>query len=142
MSHVRNYCEADYEALVTLYSDGSTFGGEYDAARDSIQKIRKVTDGDPEAVLVYEQDGVLLGSISLIEDGRVAWLFRFSVKRTPTQDVVADALYQHAVGILRSRGHTQVLVYSDPQNEHLNTRYHNLQMNEGGLFRCFWKEIG
>lgn len=141
MSQVRTYKDADYQALIALYKDSSTFGGQYDAARDGNEKIRAVTANDPEAILVYEEAGSILGTVSLIEDGRVAWLFRFCVRKTPQENVVARSLYHEAVSILRARGHTQVLVYSDPNNESLNQRYQKLAMIEGSIYKCFWQDI-
>lgn len=142
MNHVRNYKADDYDSVIALYKDGKTFGGQYDEARDSREKLAEVTKRDPQSILVYEKGSDILGTISLIEDGRVAWLFRFAVQDIEQKDEVAESLYKNATKILIERGHSQVLVYSDPQNEILNRRYREiLGMTEGGLFRCFWQEI-
>lgn len=143
MGQVRNYKMDDYEGVVALYKDGKTFGGEFDEARDSRERLEEVTRRDPQSILVYENDSKIQGTVSLIENGRVAWLFRFAVQEIEQKDEIAKNLYQKAIEILLARGHSQVLVYSDPQNEVLNSRYLQvLDMLEGGLFRCFWQEIG
>lgn len=141
MSSVRNYQESDYENVVSLYKLGRVFGGQFDLARDSKEKLDEVTRRDPESVLVFEEEGKILGTISLIENGRVAWLFRFAVAESDKTDEVAQALYRKARHILKDRGHEQVLVYSDPNNESLNQRYSKLGMTAGNLFRCFWEEV-
>jgi predicted N-acetyltransferase YhbS len=143
MVHVRNYKPDDYDKVVALCMNGKTFGGELDEARDSREKLAEVTRRDPESILVYERNSKILGTVSLIEDGRVAWLFRFAIQEVEERDEIAESLYEAATKILIARGHSQVLVYSDPQNEVLDRRYNKtLGMIEGGLFRCFWQEIG
>ena len=141
MPHVRNYKPDDYEAVIALYKMGELFGGQFDEARDSREKLSDVTKRDPESVLVYEESGHIIGTISLIENGRVAWLFRFAVQESDKAAEVAQALYKKARDVLKSRGHSQILVYSDPNNENLNQRYAALGMTEGYLFRCFWEEV-
>ncbi len=135
----RPYQDSNYDQLKELYQHSEWFGGQFDEARDSREKLaRKITD-DPEAILVYEQDGQLLGTISLIEDGRVAWLFRFAVKDNDQK--VAQELYTKATKILKSRGHTQVLVYTPLGNQELNKRYKLLGMTKGNNFTAFWSDL-
>lgn len=133
--NIRCYKPSDYDAVIALYQQSEIFGGQFDEARDSSEKLNTVTKKDPQSILVYEEDGNILGTVSLIEDGRVAWLFRFAAQ----DDAVAQDLYQK--GILSGRGHAQILVYSDPNNQTLNQRYTGLGMNEGDVYRCFWQEV-
>ena len=141
MGYVRPYTANDYDAVIALYQNGSSFGGQFDEARDSREKIAEVTTRDPESLLVYEENGEILGTVSLIENGRVAWLFRFAVTNIEQKDAIADALYKRATAILADRGHSQVLVYSDPTNDLLNERYRQLGMSQGGIYSCFWSQI-
>ena len=141
MQQIRNYQTTDYDSVTALYKIGDLFGGQFDEARDSEEKLTEVTNRDPESILVCEEGGSIIGTISLIENGRVAWLFRFAVKEPKDNHDVAKALYDRAREILKSRGHSQILVYSDPENENLNERYAALGMTEGGLYRCFWEEV-
>lgn len=139
MSSIRSYRDSDYEALIGLYSHSEWFGGQYSEARDSKDKLAKIISKDPNAILVHENNGKLMGSISLIEDGRVAWLFRFVVKDN-NQDI-SKALYEEAVEILKNRGHTEVLVYAPTKNNALDNRYKLLGMNKGNDFTAYWAEI-
>jgi predicted N-acetyltransferase YhbS len=141
ISCVRNYKPEDNEAVIALYKIGKLFGGQFDEARDSREKLSDATKCDPESILVYEESDHIIGTISLIENGRVAWLFRFAVQETDKTAEVAQALYEKAREVLKSRGYSQILVYSDPDNENLNQRYTALGMTEGNLFRCFWEEV-
>jgi hypothetical protein len=88
---------------------------------------------------VNEADAEITGTVSLIVNARVAWLFRFAVRNNDRE--VTTALHKKAVEILRSRGHTQVLVYTPSGNRSLDTRYDDLGMNKGSEYTCFWQEI-
>jgi predicted N-acetyltransferase YhbS len=139
MSSIRNYKDEDYEQIKKLYSHSEWFGGQFDEARDSQEKLAKITSLDPESVLVFENAGRIVGTISLIENGRVAWLFRFAVKDNDSD--IARKLYKKATFILKGRGHSQVLVYSPSGNTNLDERYSQLGMNKGNDFTAFWKDI-
>jgi hypothetical protein len=135
----RSYQDSDYEQLKTLYRQSKLYGGVFDEARDGRERLAKKIKDDPEAILVYEQNGELLGTISIIEDGRVAWLYRFIVK--DFNSTITRELYDKAVAILRERGHTQMLVYSSVDNHNLDERYESLGMTKGDNYVCFWQDI-
>ena len=136
---IRNYQPSDYEQLKAIYLDSSTFGGQFDEARDAADRLRKKIEADPDAILVAENDGRLVGTVSLIDDGRVAWLFRYSVQIDQTEAL--KTLHDKAIEILKSRGHTQVLVYTPVGNTELDGRYEHLGFTKGGDYTCYWKEI-
>lgn len=136
---VRSYEPSDYEQLKSLYLESDTFGGQFDEARDASDRLKNKIEADPDAILVAIEDEKVIGSVSLIDDGRVAWLFRFTV---PLGDVTAtQALHDKAVAILKARGHSQVLVYTPVGNTSLDSRYNQLGFTKGSDYTCFWKEI-
>lgn len=136
---IRSYKDSDYEQLKQLYLRKELYGGVFDEARDSQERLERKISQDPEAILVYENDSNLIGTVSLIEDGRVAWLYRFIVMDFDSE--VTRHLYDQAVSILKSRGHAQVLVYSEPNNPKLDERYKSLGMVKGNNYACYWKDI-
>lgn len=136
---IRPYEPADYEQLKALYLNSSTFGGQFDEARDASDRLQRKIEADPDAILVAEVDTTLVGTVSLIDDGRVAWLFRYAVQNDQTDAL--KALHDRAVAILKSRGHTQVLVYTPVGNNELDSRYEQLGFTKGGDYTCFWKEL-
>lgn len=137
--NVRSYNPADYEQLKALYLDSGTFGGQFDEARDSSDRLKKKIEADPDAILVAVDVDKILGTVSLIDDGRVAWLFRFAVL---SNDIATlQTLHDEAVKILKTRGHLQVLVYSPTGNDTLDNRYQKLGFVKGDDYTCFWKEI-
>lgn len=135
--NIRQYKTSDYDQLKALYLDTSTFGGQFDEARDATDRLQKKIEADPDAILVAELNGKLVGTVSLIDDGRVAWLFRFAVPDIE----VAKALHDKAIEILKSRGHTQVLVYTPVGNTSLDGRYEQLGFTKGSDYTCYWKEL-
>lgn len=136
---IRSYVDTDYDQLKELYLHTEWYGGQFDEARDSKERLATKIAEDPESILVYEKNGELLGTISLIEDGRVAWLFRFAVKENNQQ--IAKELHDRAIEVLKGRGHSQVLVYTPVGNLVLSGRYENLGMTKGGDYTCFWQDI-
>ena len=137
---VRSYTpDSDYEKLKQLYEQREWYGGVFDEARDGRERLAKKIADDPEAILVYEQDGELLGTISIIEDGRVAWLYRFVVPGFDPE--ISRQLYERATGVLKSRGHREVLIYSTAGECKLDEHYKSLGMTKGGNYTCFWKAI-
>ncbi|HEV7454135.1 MAG TPA: GNAT family N-acetyltransferase [Candidatus Saccharimonadales bacterium] len=111
----------------------------FDEARDGRERLAAKIKQDPEAIWIYEQDGEITGTVSLIDDGRVAWLYRLVVKDNDPQ--ITKELYDHAVAILKKRGHEQVLVYTPVGDEALHEHYKNLGMNRGGDYTCYWAEL-
>ena len=136
---VRSYQPSDYEQLKALYLDSSTFGGQFDEARDAADRLQKKIEIDPDAILVAEDGGKLIGTVSLIDDGRVAWLFRYAVQKDQAETL--KALHDKAIEILKSRDHTQVLVYTPVGNAELDSRYEQLGFTKGSDYTCYWKEI-
>jgi len=136
---VRQYQSSDYEQLKRLYLDSSTYGGQFDEARDAEERLQKRIEADPDAILVAEDDGNVIGTVSLIDDGRVAWLFRFAVKNAHME--VTQLLHDEAIKLLKNRGHKQVLVYTPVGNTGLNDRYEKLGFTKGSDYSCYWKEV-
>lgn len=136
---IRAYEDRDYDQLKALYQHGQWFGGVFDEARDGRERLASKIGSDPSSIWVYERDAKLTGSISIVDDNRVAWLFRFVVMNNDQQ--IAKELYDKAVVILKQRGHTQVLAYSPAGDETLAARYDYLGMTKGNTYTAYWTDI-
>lgn len=141
MFTVRSYKTPDYLQVAALYKQSDLYGGQFDQNRDSKEKLARLITKDPDAILVCESRGKVFGTISLIEDGRVALLFRFAVQKGESEHEIVIALYDKALEILRNRGHQQVLVYAPVGNKDFYNRYSELGFEQGGSYTCFWKDI-
>lgn len=137
-SNIRGYVDADYDQIRALYAQSEIYGGQFDDARDGREMLAAEVEHDPEAILIYEEDMAIAGTVSLIVTQRMAMLFRFAVRGNDQE--VAAALYGHAAEILHDRGYPQVLVYSPVGNAALDARYVRLGMNKGGDYTCYWQE--
>lgn len=137
---VRQYETRDYPAIKALYKDSSTFGGQFDEARDGAAKLEKLVSEKPDSILIAEEDGKVVGTVTLFEDGRSAWLYRFAIANGQP-DSVAGMLYARAVEVLKARGHTQVLVYAPAGDKGFEARYVQLRFNKGSDFTAYWKDL-
>jgi ATP-dependent DNA helicase PIF1 len=135
---VRSYRDEDYEQLKNLTEHSEWFGGQFDEARDGRERLRQKITQDPASIFVFQQGEFIVGTISIIDDGRVGMLFRFIVK--DHDEAVALALFDRAIAELKVRGHKQVLVYTT-KDKALNERYKKLGMYEGGSYVCYWSDI-
>lgn len=137
--HIRRYTSNDYESIVALYKQTALYGGQFDESRDSSERLQKRIEADPDAIFVAEENNEIVGTLSLIEDGRVAWFFRFCVQNNDHR--IAQALSDKALEALRVKGHTQVLVYAPAGDETFEQRYNKLGFTKGGDYTCFWKDL-
>jgi predicted N-acetyltransferase YhbS len=141
VTKVRGYIPEDYPSVAALYKETEMPGSEFDVNRDSEQRLQKRIENDPDAILVAEMAGQIVGSVSLIEDGRVAWLFRFRVKEIEQEEQIAKELLDKAVEALRDKGHHEVLVYTPVDEAKFQQRYRDLGFTQGHNYACFWKDI-
>lgn len=142
---IRSYEPRDYEELIGLYKRSELYGGAYDDERDSFERLNKRIEADPDSIIVaVSSEGAILGTVSLIEDGRVAWLYRFCVlpmhNNIEQWKKVTEDLNNHAIESLKRKGHKEVLVYTS-QDQTLHRRYADLGFTKGSDYTCFWKSI-
>ena len=136
---IRNYNPTDYKELFALYSDSDTFGGQFDEARDSEDKVNTLITEKKDAILIAEIDGALVGTVTLFEDGRAAWLYRFAVQKEFEEQITKE-LNSKALEILRRKGHSQVLVYAPANDKHFENRYKKLGFKKGNDYTAYWQE--
>ncbi len=138
---VRFYNPAtDYPAVATLLHDSETFGGEFDEARDTKDRIDVLETSKPGSVLVAETSNHIVGTVTLFEDGRSAWLYRFAVNKE-FESEATKLLWETAKAIMLSRGHAQVLVYAPADSSKFGERYTNLGFTTGGDYTAYWQDI-
>lgn len=134
---IRNYNSTDYPQVKRLYKQSDLYGGQFDEARDTAERLEKLVAQKPDAILVAEEDEKVLGTVTLFEDGRSAWLYRFAVQT----EEVAQQLYAKASGILKTKGHSQVLVYAPAGNSEFENRYAKLGFIKGHNYTAYWRDL-
>lgn len=138
---IRNYKPSDYQNIAALYKNSELFGGQFDENRDSEERLAYKSSQDPESILVCEFEGKIVGTVSLVDDGRVAWLFRFAVIKDEHEQEVAKALSEKALKIFHNRGHKQVLVYAPANDKNFEERYEELGFEKGNAYTCYWNNV-
>jgi Asp-tRNA(Asn)/Glu-tRNA(Gln) amidotransferase A subunit family amidase len=81
-----------------------------------------------------------VGTVSVFEDGRSAWLYRFAVEKEEEKETV-NALWQKAKEVLKEMGHTQVLVYAPASHKNFEERYTSIGFSKGNNFTAYWQNL-
>jgi hypothetical protein len=138
MTEVRPYKTSDYEAVAAFYKQPGTFGGQFDEDRDSVRRLNDQAADDPDSILVAERVGIITGTVSLLYDKRFAWLVRFAISNEDKE--TAEALLQKASGILKLKGHDQILAYA-PETPVFVERYGMLGFQKGDVYGAYWRKL-
>ncbi len=64
------------------------------------EKLESLSTSNPNKILIAELQGQIVGTLTLFEDGRAAWLYRFAVQAT-FEDEITKALYIRGKEILK-----------------------------------------
>ena len=137
---IRTYRPEDYSSVEKLYKDSSTYGGEFDEARDTSERLDNLIIKKTEAILVAEDVGKIVGTVTLFEDGRSAWLYRFAVS-ADNEAEISKALWVKAREVMKMLGHRQVLVYAPAHDNYFQTRYENIGFTKGGDYTAYWQDL-
>ena len=98
---IRNYNpETDCKQVSRLYENSKTYGGQYDEARDSEERLRNLSRNKPNCILVAEIGENIVGTVTIFEDGRSAWLVR-SAAQKEFQTAISKRLYSEVKGTLK-----------------------------------------
>lgn len=138
--NISYYNQEDYEGILELYKNSESFGGQYDDARDTKEKLSTLIQMKIWSILVAKIENKVVGTVTLFEDTRAAWLYRFAVQKED-ELIISKELSQEALNILKERGHSQVLVYAPIDDKHFENRYLKIGFKKGGNYTCYWKNI-
>ncbi|MFI5212591.1 MAG: GNAT family N-acetyltransferase [Candidatus Saccharimonadales bacterium] len=139
MVKVRPYSSQDYSALSTLYKDKRAYGGTFDESRDEPTRLLKTSEAGN--LYVAEDDRHIVGSFMILDNPHSFWLLRCVIRPSDNEMTIAQTLFECANSIARERGHDSMIVYTDPEDEKLNTRYSEQGFNKASSYRCYWKEV-
>jgi hypothetical protein len=137
---IRFYRDVDYQKLIELYKKSDEF--EVDPVTDSQENLSRKITRDPESILVAFSDDEIVGSVSIIEDGRIALLFRLVVDESrPDSDQILGLLINKAESILKSRGCKEVHNTAPSDRPSSQGKRTNLGFTKGKEYSWFWKKI-
>ena len=137
---VRPYKDSDYEALVSVYKKSKEFA--FDPETDARERIAEKIRRDPESILVMMYGEELWGSVSIIEDGRIAILFRWvAATKEINNEQVLEGLLSKAQNILRKKGYREVHCMAPSQNAESSILRTGMGFNAGDQYSWFWKKL-
>ena len=137
--NIRTYHRLDYPHIKRLYETPGTFGGQFDEARDAQERLDALADSKPGSILVAEHEGAIVGTVTIFEDGRECWLYRFAV--IPEYEQIVEELYRVATKMCREWGHQQLLVYAPAGDKKFEERYVGLGLTKGNDYTAYWAEL-
>lgn len=138
--NIRYYQDNDYPALVELYKTSQDF--LFDEETDAQERLATKISRDPESILVAIENDHIIGSVSIIEDGRIALLFRFVVHQSVTDSsAVMKALMNESERILSQRSYKEVHTTIPMENASSIQGRIDLGFIQGKNYSWFWKKI-
>jgi hypothetical protein len=108
--------------------------------RDTKEKLAQLVEKKSDAILVAEVDGEIRGTVTIFEDGRSCWLYRFAVANHD-QDIL-NALLNKAKEVAKELGHAQFMVFAPTGRADFEKRYKDAGFNKGDDYTCYWMDIG
>ena len=135
--HIRPYAKQDYPDLRQLYEESGWFDPETDAEDRLGVKIER----DSNSVLVAFSDDQAVGTVSLIEDGRIALFFRLVSKEGEKASTIRAQLLEEGEKILKQRGYKEAHIIA-PENDRVRQdEYEQYGFKKGKPYRWMWKKI-
>lgn len=135
--HIRPYLQSDYAAIKEIYQTGGLF--EEDCDLEDI--LAKKSERDPESLLVAVLHDKIVGTVSLVEDGRFAFIFRLAVKLDKQNRGIGSQLIAEAEKKLKQRGNTIINILVNEQHQELQSYYTRRHFHKGRIWRWMWKEL-
>ncbi len=136
----RFYTPTDYSQLVALYQQSTEF--LFDEVTDAESALQRKITRDPESIIVVEEAGRLVGSVCIIEDGRIALLFRLVAENTHEQkNEILSQLIQYAEAVVRARGYVQLHNTAPADNAEAESIRTQNGFNVGKDYTWYWKGL-
>ena len=133
---VRPYQDSDYSGVRQIFEIHKVFYEPF----DSQEKFKAKIDRDPESILIAALNKEVVGTVSLMEDGRMAFIFRLAVKPESKNAGVGILLMHQAEKELFSRGYKEIHILVDSNNEQLADYYKKRGYETGHKYRWMTKE--
>lgn len=97
---IRPYVPKDYPQVKAAYQSE---GAWYREGVDDEEQLNKKIAQDPQSILVAEREGKILGTISIINDYRMAFFVRLAVLTSERKKGIGTQLLQAAEKILKDK---------------------------------------
>jgi hypothetical protein len=134
---IRNYEPNDYQAVRQLYKDSGWFDPETDAE----ERLKAKSERDPQSLLVATDPDNILGTVSLIEDGRIALFFRLVTKDGDDAPAVRKRLLAEGEVIFKQKGYNESHIIAPESDTDRQNEYQQNGFQKGNPYRWMWKKL-
>lgn len=135
---LRPYLPDDYPKLKTILSEGGLFYELMDKEERVLEKIHR----DPESILVAISERQIVGTVSIMEDGRMPFVFRLAVETNFRNRGIGTRLMEAAEEILKKRGYGEVNILVEADDSELKDYYERQNYEKGSIYQWMSKELG
>lgn len=133
---IRNYLPDYYEQVKQLLING----GLYYEPMDSFERLQEKVSRDPNSILVALELDRVVGTVSLMEDGRIGFIFRLAVDPESRNRGIGRALMEEAEKELFRRGHQEINILVEETDPELQGYYERQGYEKGTAYRWMSKE--
>lgn len=134
---IRPYSPEDCASIKQILEDGGLF---YEKI-DNEERMREKVARDPQSILVATEASQIIGTVSLMEDGRMAFIFRLGVKAEHRGHGVGTALMVEAEHILHERGYDEVHILVAQEDTELQGYYERIGYERGHAYQWMHKQF-
>lgn len=134
--NIRSYTSADYESIRKLFVNG----GLHYEPMDSEERLREKISRDPNSILVAVESEKVVGTVSLMEDGRMAFIFRLAVDPENRNKGIGRRLMAEAERELFRMGYQEVNILAEEADTGLQEYYEKQGYKKGTAYRWMAKE--
>ncbi|MBI5619578.1 GNAT family N-acetyltransferase [Candidatus Gottesmanbacteria bacterium] len=134
---IRPYIPKDYPSIRRILEEGGLYYDEMDNENRLKEKVTR----DPQSILVAIEASRIIGTVSIMEDGRMAFIFRLGVQMEQKGSGVGTRLLQEAETILHERGYNEVHILVDENNPELQKYYEQRGYERGHMYCWMSKEF-
>jgi hypothetical protein len=130
---IRTYSEVDYLSLKKLYETS----GWFDPETDSEERISKQVKKEHDSVIVAEDDGKIVGTVTLLFTSRLGLFFRLIAIDLQ----IRNELINRGSLIFKERGYKEVHILVPEEDTETQAQYINSGFTKGKAYRWFWKNV-
>ena len=135
---IRPYTVSDYQQVKAIYQSK---GAWFTEGTDDEDRLAAKIEKDPGSILVAEKEGNIIGTVSIIEDGRMAFIVRLAVAEEERQKGIGTLLLQEAEKALKERGLKKVNILVSEVEDYLYPYYEKRGYSRGTKHLWMWKEL-
>jgi len=135
-SNIRPYALGDYPQVRRILEEGGLF---YEPM-DSPDRMEKKISRDPNSIFVAVEQDQVVGTVSIMEDGRLGFVFRLAVAVGHRNQGIGLGLMTHAEQELTDRGYDEIHILLEEDNPGLREYYKKQGYEEGNPYRWMTKE--